>query len=208
MRGDSRVSVDENNQFLWRQALGGRPLDGASLPGCIIIRGSLNPFLNFGLVEAVKLRQNPVMKNEEDIHPEAAVAPGYLASHAERVFNRATETALRSQGTSLTLLGPLLWLSWRGPMLQRDLVKASAVKQPAMVATLDKLEAAGLIERTVVLTNKRAAKVSITKPGLEVAAAGRQALLDTNARGMEGFSAEEASLFVALLKRFIVNLED
>ncbi|AKF51355.1 hypothetical protein PsyrH_12875 [Pseudomonas syringae pv. syringae HS191] len=52
-------------------------------------------------------------------------------------FMRATEAALRAQGTSLTLFGPLLWLSWRGPMLQRDLVKASAVKQPAMVATLD-----------------------------------------------------------------------
>lgn len=130
------------------------------------------------------------MKNEKDIHPEAAVAPGYLATHAERVFNRATETALRAHGTSLTLLGPLLWLSWRGPMLQRDLVKASSVKQPAMVATLDKLEAAGLIQRTVVATNKRAADVSIT------------------ARGMQGFTAEEATLFVALLKRFIVNLEE
>ncbi|EGH99048.1 MULTISPECIES: hypothetical protein [Pseudomonas syringae group] len=86
------------------------------------------------------------MKNEKDVHPEAAVAPGYPANHAERVFNRATEAALRAQGTSLTLLGPLLWLSWRGPMLQRDLVKASAVKQSAMVATLDKLEAAGLTQ--------------------------------------------------------------
>lgn len=148
------------------------------------------------------------MKNDKDIHPEAAVAPGYLANHAERVFNRATDAALRQHGISLTLLGPLLWLAWRGPMLQRDLVKASAVKQPAMVATLDKLEAAGLIQRSVVATNKRAANVSITAQGQEVAALGKQVLLDTNARGLEGFSSEEATVFVALLQRFIGNLEE
>lgn len=160
------------------------------------------------VVEPFKIRQNAPMKNDKDIHPEAAVAPGYLANHAERVFNRATDAALRSHGISLTLLGPLLWLAWRGPMLQRDLVKASAVKQPAMVATLDKLEAAGLIQRSVVATNKRAANVSITARGQEVAALGKQVLLDTNARGLEGFSPEEATVFVALLQRFIGNLEE
>ncbi|MET0610743.1 MAG: MarR family winged helix-turn-helix transcriptional regulator [Pseudomonas caspiana] len=159
-------------------------------------------------MEPFKIRQNVPMKNDKDIHPEAAVAPGYLANHAERVFNRATDAALRQHGISLTLLGPLLWLAWRGPMLQRDLVKASAVKQPAMVATLDKLEAAGLIQRSVVATNKRAANVSITAQGQEVAALGKQVLLDTNARGLEGFSSEEATVFVALLQRFIGNLEE
>lgn len=147
------------------------------------------------------------MKKNEDIHPEAAVAPGYLANHAERVFNRSVDNALRSHGISLTLLGPLLWLSWRGPMLQKDLVKASAVKQPAMVATLDKLEVAGFIERAPVPANKRASTVSITPRGQDVAARGRQVLLDTNARGMEGFTPEEAMVFVAMLQRFIGNLE-
>ena len=147
------------------------------------------------------------MQNNEDIHPEAAVAPGYLANHAERVFNRSVDTALRSHGISLTLLGPLLWLSWRGPMLQRDLVKASAVKQPAMVATLDKLEVAGFINRAPVPSNRRASTVSITPRGQELAALGRQVLLDTNAQGMRGFSFEEATIFVAMLQRFIGNFE-
>ncbi|WP_460103538.1 MarR family winged helix-turn-helix transcriptional regulator [Pseudomonas sp. H1_D04] len=147
------------------------------------------------------------MNNDKDIHPDAAVAPSYLAKRAERVFHRAVEATLRSHGTSLTLIGPLLWLSWRGPMLQRDLVKASAVKQPAMVATLDKLEAAGLIERAVVATNKRAALVSITPSGRDTAALGRHVLLDTNAQGVNGFTPEEAAMLVALLQRFIANLE-
>lgn len=36
----------------------------------------------------------------------------------------------------------------------------------------------------------------------------RQVLLDTNARGMQGFTAKESTMFVALVQRFIVNLED
>ncbi len=32
----------------------------------------------------------------------------------------------------LALIGPIMLLSWKGPMLQRDLVIAWAVKQPAM----------------------------------------------------------------------------
>lgn len=92
-------------------------------------------------------------------------------------------------------------------MLQRDLVKASAVKQPAMVAILDKLEAAGFIERGTVLTNKRASNVSLTQRGQDIAAIGRQVLLDTNARGMDGFTSDEAASFVTMLHRFISNLE-
>jgi hypothetical protein len=68
-------------------------------------------------------------------HPEAAVAPGYLANHAARVFNRLVDGRLREHGLTLSLTGPLLLLLWKGPMLQRDLVRHSAVKQPAMVAS-------------------------------------------------------------------------
>ncbi|MCD5995029.1 winged helix-turn-helix transcriptional regulator [Pseudomonas sp. CDFA 602] len=147
------------------------------------------------------------MQNDDNIHPEAAVAPGYLASHAERVFNRSVEAALRPHGISLALLGPLLWLAWRGPMLQRDLVHASAIKQPAMVAILDKLEAAGFIERTPVPEDRRASKVSITAQGQQIASVGKQVLLDTNSLGVRGFTPEEATALVTLLHRFIGNLE-
>lgn len=54
---------------------------------------------------------------------------------------------LRLHGLSLALFGQIMLLSWKGPMLQRDLVASSAVKQPVMVALLDRLETAGLIAR-------------------------------------------------------------
>lgn len=154
------------------------------------------------------------MSNADDlegggsIHPEAAVAPGYLANHAARVFNRLVDAALRPHGVSLALIGPVMLLSWKGPMLQRDLVQDSAVKQPAMVALLGKLERMGLIERSPSPSDRRAAIVSLTNRGREIAAIGGQVLRDANARATGGLTQRESAQVVALLQRLIANLED
>lgn len=145
--------------------------------------------------------------HDEQIHPDAAVAPGYLANHAARVFNRMVDAALRPHGISLALLGPVLLLSWKGPMLQRDLVRSSAVKQPAMVALLDKLQSMGLIERLPTANDRRSATVQLTAQGQEIAKLGGHALIDANNQGMKDFSGQEAVLLVGLLQRLIANLE-
>jgi MarR family transcriptional regulator for hemolysin len=145
---------------------------------------------------------------KERIHPEAVIAPGYLANHAARIFNRQVDAALRPHGLSLALIGPILLLSWKGPMLQRDLVQDSAVKQPAMVALLAKLEAMNLIERLPTPSDRRAAMVSLTDHGHAMAETGGRILRETNVRGTEGMSTDEARLMVSLLQRLIANLED
>ncbi|KQS71436.1 transcriptional regulator [Rhizobium sp. Leaf371] len=145
--------------------------------------------------------------HNDQIHPEAAVAPGYLANHAAKVFNRVVDTALRPHGLSLALIGPIMLLSWKGPMLQRDLVRSSAVKQPAMVALLDKLETMGLIDRTPSPDDRRAAMVQLSNNGLVAAEHGRHALISANAQGLEGFSTEEVTKVIELFQRLIDNLE-
>lgn len=147
------------------------------------------------------------MNETPDIHPEAAVAPGYLANHAARAFNRRVDAELRPHGLSLALLGPVMLLSWKGPMLQRDLVEHSAVKQPAMVALLRKLEASGLIERSTTAADRRASIISLTAAGQAKADLGGRALVDANRVGTADFSDQEASLLVSLLQRLIGNLE-
>lgn len=148
-----------------------------------------------------------IKTDAEAVHPEAAVAPGYLANHAARVFNRLVDGRLREHGLTLSLIGPLLLLSWKGPMLQRDLVRHSAVKQPAMVALLDKLEGAGMITRLASAADKRAATVDLTDRGRDAAAIGRAALLEMNAKAVSGFASQETALVVDLLARVIANLE-
>lgn len=52
-----------------------------------------------------------MLDQNELIHPQAAVAPGYLANHAARVFNRLVDAQLRPHGVSLALIGPIMLLS-------------------------------------------------------------------------------------------------
>lgn len=145
--------------------------------------------------------------DQDQIHPQAAVAPGYLANHAARVFNRMVDAALRPHGLSLALISPILLLSWKGEMLQRDLVRFSAVKQPAMVALLDKLEAMGLVGRAPSATDRRAAMVHLTPAGHQAARIGGQVLVDTNGQGVDGMTPEEAETLVRLMQRLVANLE-
>lgn len=147
------------------------------------------------------------MTDDDAIHPEAAIAPGYLVNHAARLFNRNVDAALRAHGLSLSLLGPILLLSWRGPMRQRDLVTASAIRQPAMVALLDKLEAGGLIVRTPAPDDRRAAIVALTAAGRDRAEIGGKVLRAENVRGLAAMSAEEGRMLVSLLQRFIAGSE-
>ncbi|WP_236704425.1 MarR family winged helix-turn-helix transcriptional regulator [Sphingomonas sp. HT-1] len=123
------------------------------------------------------------------------------------MFNRLVDSRLRPHGLTLALLGPILLLSWKGPMRQRDLVADSAVKQPAMVALLAKLEALALIARTPSADDRRAALVSLTERGMAAAALGREILLDANALGVAALSPEEAQALTRLLQRLIANLE-
>lgn len=150
-------------------------------------------------------RKGPA-RTDPAVHPEAAVAPGYLANHAARAFNRRVDDDLRPHGMSLALIGPLLLLSWKGPMLQRDMVKASAVRQPALTALLSKLEGLGLIVREAMSSDRRASMVSLTDPGRRMAELGGQALIAANRRGLAGFPLEEERELVRLLKKLTDNL--
>jgi MarR family transcriptional regulator for hemolysin len=141
-----------------------------------------------------------------DIHPDAAASPGYLANHVARRFNRLVDDVLRPHGMSMALMGPLLWLSWRGPMLQRDLVKASAIKQPAMVALLDKLEAGGFIERSPLPEHRRASVIRLTPSGEAMATTGREAFAEINARALQGLASADAQRLTTLLWDVLGNL--
>jgi MarR family transcriptional regulator, transcriptional regulator for hemolysin len=148
-----------------------------------------------------------MIEDDPDIHPGAAVAPGYLANHAARVFNRLVDAELRPHGLTLALIGPVLLLSWKGPMRQRDLVRHSAVRQPAMVALLAKLEAMALIERSPTPDDRRGAIVTLTAKGRAAAATGGAALEAANARALDGFAPADSGRLVSLLGRMIDNLE-
>lgn len=134
-------------------------------------------------------------------------APGVLTNHAAKVFNRRVDMLLRPLGLPMAHLSPLMQLHHHPTMLQRDLVKACGIGQPAMVHALAKLEEAGLISREQNERDRRAASISLTSQGQDLVHAAWPLLIDANVHALSGFSPEESRTFSALLKRLIANLQ-
>jgi len=135
-----------------------------------------------------------------------AEAPGFLATLVARLFTRTVDRKLGPTGLSVAQLAPLLILAENGPLLQRDLVRRSPNGQPAMVATLARLERAGLIVRRPHEHDGRAALVELTVAGDEAMRSASSALTFGNERAFADFSPDERATAIALLQRMAANL--
>ena len=147
--------------------------------------------------------------NQAATLPEAhspADAPGLLTNHAAKIFNRHVDAMLRPHGLPFAHLSPLMALHHNPTMLQRDLVKACGIAQPAMTNALSKLEEAGLISREPSAQDRRAATISITIEGQAMVRVAWPILIDANIHALAGFTPEESHLLSSLLKRLIANL--
>lgn len=149
-----------------------------------------------------------MLEDDRYLYPPALKAPGYLANHAAQVFNRMVDAALREHGLSIRLLGPLLLIAKQGALLQRDLVRALGVGQPALVATLVKLEEAGHVVREPDANDKRAARIALTEAGKSAADAGEAILWDLNAIATSGMNERDRDRMVSLLERAIVSMKE
>lgn len=134
-------------------------------------------------------------------------SPGYLVYLASLLFSRATDRDLKPLGVTAAQLAPLLILDGRGPLVQRDLLKAWSVAQPAMVALLGRLETNDLITRRADELDGRASLVALTEKGRQVVAAATPILVRARTRGLDGFTAAEAEDLIGLLERLVGNLK-
>lgn len=138
---------------------------------------------------------------------ESAEAPGFLTTLVARLFARTVDRKLGSAGLSMAQLAPLLILAEQGPLLQRDLVRRSPNGQPAMVATLARLERAGLIVRRPHEEDRRAALVELTAAGEDSVHSASSALTFGNEKAFADFSPDERATAIALLRRMAANLD-
>lgn len=141
------------------------------------------------------------------IHPDATIAPGFLANHAALAFNRVVDSRLRQHGLTQALAGPLLVLAWKGPLTQSELVRESAVRQPAMAALLDRLQTAGMVDRNPSEADRRATVVRLTETGSVAARTAKQVLREVNALALEDLTPTECAAVTAVLARMVSNLE-
>ena len=100
----------------------------------------------------------------------------------------------------------LLYLAGHDGCMQKDLAAMCDIEPATISRLLDKMEADGLITRSAVEGNKRAAAISLTAEGhrRQETVVGIRAQLE--ARELAGFSDEERALFFEFLNRLYHNL--
>ncbi len=137
---------------------------------------------------------------------ERSSSPGHLASWAARLFARTIDRQLKPLELSSGHVPVLLALAEEPSLSQRELVERCAIAQPAMVAILKRMEAAGLVARSADPNDGRASIFSLT-PASRGKLERLGATLDLgNERALAGFTPDERALVIDLLRRIIRNL--
>jgi MarR family transcriptional regulator, repressor for mepA len=106
------------------------------------------------------------------------------------------------------LVGFLLEREDAGVLLcQRDVEAELGVTGPSITSLLQGLERKGFILRRTKATDARSKELFVTEKGRALVEEFKKVFLDTEEIVSRGFSQEERSVFVALLKRTAQNLE-
>lgn len=133
---------------------------------------------------------------------------GYVIHWANRVFTRELDAQLRPLGVTSAQLGPLIILSRTAqPMLQRDVVRESAIAQPAMVSAIGLLLKRGFIIQRRHDQDGRATALELTPRGRDVVDRAIPVLARCNARAVAGLSAREQAELVRLTRAVIANMK-
>lgn len=102
----------------------------------------------------------------------------------------------------------LLLVRSGGQADQRDLTKCMRVKPSTINGILDRMEAKGLVSRSVSGDDARRRLVTLNAKGAEQQTLFQQRFQETEAVIVRGFSPEEVDIFRALLLRTLYNLEE
>lgn len=137
---------------------------------------------------------------------ERIASAGHLTSWAARLFARSLDRRVRPFGLSVGQVPVFLALAEADDLPQRELVRGSAVEQPAMVGILRRMEASGLIVRRGDPEDRRASLFALTPTGRASLAQLHAALDAGNCDALAGFDDEERTLLVTFLRRMIRNM--
>jgi len=131
----------------------------------------------------------------------------HLLTLAQHRLLRSSDTALvQSLGISTTQLGVLFVIEASAGMLLRDVSKALGINKSATTTLVDRMEAAGLVERRPSREDGRAIYVLATREGRAKTIAARPILASLNMRLTEGYDQREiktiARFLQSILERF------
>lgn len=100
---------------------------------------------------------------------------GPLLGHAHQAHRSLVEPALAELGLGVKEFGALALLADEGPLSQQRLGTRQRVDRTTIVATVDALEAGGLVERRRHAGDRRAYALHVTARGLQMLQQAREA---------------------------------
>lgn len=98
-------------------------------------------------------------------------------------------------------------LAQRGGICQLDLARATHLKPPTISVALSKMEAEGLVTRTVDGTDGRATRVYLTDKGISINEQLYERIRDVDSAAIEGLTVEECEALLATLEKMRTNLQ-
>src|SRR5688572_2105609 len=126
---------------------------------------------------------------------------GQLLFRLWRASHTRTAEALESIGLTTALFALLNVLGKREGAIQQELGAAMGIDPSTMVSLIDQLEAAGLAERRLRPTDRRAREVLITSKGRRALKQARQLALQVEDDVLHGLTASERRQLLTLLRR-------
>jgi MarR family transcriptional regulator, transcriptional regulator for hemolysin len=139
--------------------------------------------------------------------PQIFMMPGHLISRSARMMARWGEGRFQSLGIAAAQLPVLGALKDGASLTQKELARLARIEQPTMALLLNRMERDGLIRRTLNPQDKRSSLISLTSSAVKKLPAAKEAILQTNAAALQGFTEREVATLCRLLRRVIENLD-
>lgn len=134
-------------------------------------------------------------------------SPAPLINMASRSYTRLGERRVKAFGFSIGQMPVLYMLRDGGAMSQKELARFAKIEQPSMAQMLARMERDGLIHRTPDPDDGRSSLISLTEEALSKLPAIQVSMQQGNKESLVGFSNDEISMLLNLLRRLNDNLD-
>lgn len=131
---------------------------------------------------------------------------GYSVTRTARAFMRVAERRLRPLRLGVAQVPVLVALDREESLTQAEIAERTQVEQPTAAALLQRMDRAGLIQRSPDLNDRRAIRICLSDHARQVLPQALELLGQADAEARAGLTADEAATLQDLLDRVWGNL--
>lgn len=132
---------------------------------------------------------------------------GYYVTLIARAFKRLAEARMRPLGLGVAQMPVLVALAGAGSLSQREIAERTHVEQPTAAVLLQRMSAAGLIERAPDARDRRSTRITLSTRARALLPEALRLRGQAIAEATAGLSTAELAVLHDLLRRVLANLE-